>query len=113
MRPSIRHIGVLVACLSAGIAVAAGAADAPKASKAGNPDKPAKRGKRGPVQQEADAFLATVTGLLDPVSTSAIARRLGGRHRRHARARRAAHRRRQGAGRADRLDVVIDKPRRC
>ncbi len=71
MSPSIRRIGVLVACLSAGIAVAAGAADAPKPSKAGTETKAAKRGKRGPAQQEADAFLATVTGLLAPVSTSA------------------------------------------
>src|SRR3954451_20994353 len=68
MPPSIRRIGVLVACLSAGIAVAAGAADAPKPAKAGGP---AKRGKRGAAQQDADAFLATVTGLLAPVSTSA------------------------------------------
>jgi peptidyl-dipeptidase A len=68
MPPSIRRIGVLVACLSAGGAVAAGAADAPKPSRTGNP---AKRGKRAPAQQEADAFLATITGLLAPVSTSA------------------------------------------
>jgi peptidyl-dipeptidase A len=71
MSPSIRRIGVLVACLSAGVAVAAVAADAPKPSKAGTPVKRAKPGKRGPAQQEADAFLATLTGLLAPVSTSA------------------------------------------
>src|SRR5262245_56439643 len=69
MRPSIRHLGVLVACLLAGLAVAtAGAADQPAKEPA---KAPAKRGKRGPIQQEADAFLATVTGLLAPVSTSA------------------------------------------
>src|SRR5262245_39463043 len=65
MRPSIRHLGVLVACLSAG---AVGAA---AATGAGDAAKPAKGGKRGPVQKDADAFLATVTGLLAPVSTSA------------------------------------------
>jgi peptidyl-dipeptidase A len=64
MRPSIRSIAVLVACLSAGVAVAtAGAADPPARPKA--------KGKRGPIQQEADAFLSTLTGLLGPVSTSA------------------------------------------
>src|SRR3954469_23659822 len=68
MPPSIRRIGVLVACLSAGFAVTAGAADTPKPSKGATP---AKRGKRGPAQQEADALLATATGLLTPVSTSA------------------------------------------
>jgi peptidyl-dipeptidase A len=61
MRPSIRRIGFLVACLSAGAAVAAAAAGPGKSSKT----------KAGPVQKEADAFLATVTGLLAPVSTTA------------------------------------------
>lgn len=66
MRPSIRHLAVLVACLSAGVAVAAGAAGPADGAK------PAKAAaKRGPVQKEADAFLATLTGLLAPVSTSA------------------------------------------
>jgi hypothetical protein len=63
MRPSIRHLAVLVACLSAGVAVAAGPADSAKPGKGA--------AKRGPVQKEADAFLATFTGLLAPVSTSA------------------------------------------
>jgi peptidyl-dipeptidase A len=65
MRASIRHLGFLVACLSAGAAVAAAAAGAADTAK------PGKQGKRGPAQKEADAFLATVTGLLAPVSTSA------------------------------------------
>jgi peptidyl-dipeptidase A len=66
MRPSIRQLAVLVACLSAGVAVAAGAAGAADSAK---PGKAA--AKRGPAQKEADAFLATLTGLLAPVSTSA------------------------------------------
>src|SRR6185369_8174744 len=33
--------------------------------------KPAKKGNATPAQKEADAFLATVTGLIWPVSTSA------------------------------------------
>jgi peptidyl-dipeptidase A len=66
MRPSIRHLAVLVACLSAGVAVAAGAASPADSAK---PGKGA--AKRGPVQKEADAFLATLTGLLAPVSTNA------------------------------------------
>ena len=65
MRPSIRHLAVLVACLSAGVAVAA----ARRPADAASPAKAA--AKRGPVQKEADAFLATLTGLLAPVSTSA------------------------------------------
>jgi peptidyl-dipeptidase A len=64
MRPSIRHLAVLVACLSAGVAVAAGPADSGKPGKAA--------AKRGPVQKEADAFLATFTGLLAPVATNAV-----------------------------------------
>ena len=54
MRASIRHVGILVACLSVAPAVAEGG-----------------KGKQTPAQKEADAFLATVTGLLSPVSTSA------------------------------------------
>jgi peptidyl-dipeptidase A len=65
MRASIRQIGLLVACLSAGAAVAAGPGDAAKASKA------AKATKKTPVQKDADAFLATVSGLVWPASTSA------------------------------------------
>jgi peptidyl-dipeptidase A len=67
MRPSIRGIAVLVACLALGVAVAATAAGPADTAK------PAKgpAAKRGPVQKEADAFLATLTGLLQPVSTSA------------------------------------------
>jgi peptidyl-dipeptidase A len=65
MRASIRHIGVLVACLSAGAAAAAATASPPNNAKAG------KKGKASPAQKEADAFLATVTGLVWPVSTSA------------------------------------------
>jgi peptidyl-dipeptidase A len=61
MRPSIRKIGVLVACLSTAAAVAA-AASGPRT---------APRSKKSPVQREADAFLATVSGLIGPVSTSA------------------------------------------
>jgi peptidyl-dipeptidase A len=53
MRASIRHVGILVACLSIGTGVAAG------------------KGKQTPIQKDADAFLATVTGLLSPVSTTA------------------------------------------
>ena len=76
MRPSIRHTGVLVACLCAGVAdAAARTADPPGQAKPARPagDKPkaTKKGKRGPIQQEADAFLSTLTGLLTPVSTSA------------------------------------------
>src|SRR5262245_17607125 len=65
MRASIRPIGVLVACLSAAVAAAA-AAQGPADTA-----KPGKAAKRGPAQKEADAFLATLTGLLAPVSTSA------------------------------------------
>ena len=54
MRASIRHVGILVACLSVAPAAAAGG-----------------KGKQTPIQKEADAFLATVTGLLAPVSTIA------------------------------------------
>ena len=61
----------------------------PRARRPAEAASPGRRAaKRGPVQKEADAFLATVTGLLAPVSTSTGARRLGGGHRRHARARR-------------------------
>jgi peptidyl-dipeptidase A len=66
MRPSIRHLAVLVACLSAGVAVAAGAAGPADGAKPGK-----RAAKAGPAQKEADAFLATLTGLLAPVSTSA------------------------------------------
>ena len=62
MRPSIRHTGVLVACLVAGAAAASAAAT--------ESTKPVKAAKRSPIQKEADAFLATVTGLIRPVSTS-------------------------------------------
>jgi len=62
MRPSIRHTGVLVACLVAGAAAASAAAT--------ESTKPVKAAKRSPIQKEADAFLATVTGLFRPVSTS-------------------------------------------
>jgi len=55
MRPSIRQAGVLVACIFAGVAFAAAAAGP----------------KKGPIQKEADAFLATMSGVLLPVSTSA------------------------------------------
>jgi peptidyl-dipeptidase A len=61
MRASIRHVGILVACLSLATAVAGGA---PAAAAGG-------KGKATPIQKEADAFLATVTGLLAPVSTIA------------------------------------------
>src|SRR5215831_3751804 len=81
MRPSIRRIGVLVACLSAGAAVAAaaGPGETGQGAHVGKADKPDKAGKpakaattkKGAVQKEADAFLATVSGLLAPVSTSA------------------------------------------
>ena len=73
MRGSIRHIGVLVACLSVG-AVAVAATASPPEGKAGNVGKTGKTGKNAktsPAQKEADAFLATVTGLVWPVSTSA------------------------------------------
>jgi peptidyl-dipeptidase A len=76
MRPSIRAIGVLVACLFAcfvaGVAVAAAAAGPSDTAKATKSTKSTKgTAKKGPVQKEADAFLATVTGLLAPVRTSA------------------------------------------
>ncbi|HEY5452504.1 MAG TPA: hypothetical protein VIQ54_27295, partial [Polyangia bacterium] len=61
MRPSIRHTGVLVACLAAGAAAASATTES---------TKPVKAAKRSPIQKEADAFLATVTGLIRPVSTS-------------------------------------------
>jgi peptidyl-dipeptidase A len=61
MRASIRHVGILVACLSVATAVAVGA---PAIAEGG-------KGKQTPTQKEADAFLATVTGLLSPVSTTA------------------------------------------
>src|SRR5262245_51660987 len=64
MRPSIRRIGLLVACLMAGAAVAAAAPAATESTK------PGKSAKRSPIQQEAGAFMATVTGLIWPVSTS-------------------------------------------
>jgi peptidyl-dipeptidase A len=66
MRPSIRHLAALVACLSLGVAVAAGAAGPADGAKPGKGTA-----KRGPVQKDADAFLATLTGLLAPVATSA------------------------------------------
>jgi len=66
MRRSIRRIGLLVACL-----IAWGAAAIAVAAGPGETGKPAKASKRGPVQKEADAFLATVTGVVWPVSTSA------------------------------------------
>jgi len=69
MSASIRHIGVLVACLSAGAVAVATAARA-ETGKTGK-TKPAKKGNATPAQKEADAFLATVTGLIWPVSTSA------------------------------------------
>jgi peptidyl-dipeptidase A len=54
MRPSIRNLGILVACAAGGAAGVAAAA-----------------GKRAaPVQKEAEAFLATVTGLIAPVANS-------------------------------------------
>ncbi|HMF43793.1 MAG TPA: M2 family metallopeptidase [Polyangia bacterium] len=65
MRPSIRQAGILVACLSAGIAFAAAAAGPSESGK------PAKAVKKGPVQKDADAFLSTLSGVLVPVSTSA------------------------------------------
>src|SRR4051812_32055134 len=79
MRASIRHIGVLVACLGAGAGAVAVAATAspPESAKAAEPGsagkvgKMKKKGKSSPAQKEADAFLATVTGLVWPVSTSA------------------------------------------
>jgi peptidyl-dipeptidase A len=71
MRPSIRRIALLVACLSAGAAVAATAAGPGDAAKPARAAKAAKAAKKSPLQKEADAFLATVTGLLAPVSTSA------------------------------------------
>ena len=61
MQASIRHVGILVACLSVATAVAVGA---PAIAEGG-------KGKQTPTQKEADAFLATVTGLLSPVSTTA------------------------------------------
>jgi len=39
MRPSIRHLAVLVACLSAGVAVAAGAAGPADGAKPADPAK--------------------------------------------------------------------------
>ena len=68
MRPSIRQAGILVACLSAGMAFAAAAGP----SEAGNVQKSEKaaKAKKGPVQKDADAFLATLSGMLQPVSTS-------------------------------------------
>src|SRR4051795_5997369 len=74
MPASIRHVGVLVACLSAGAVAAAATASPPESAKDGksaNSRKPGKNAKASPAQKEADAFLATVTGLVWPVSTSA------------------------------------------
>src|SRR5688572_30348030 len=59
MRASIRNPAILVACVAVAC-VAGGATGAAVAA-----------GKRAaPVQKEAEAFLATVTGLIAPVSTS-------------------------------------------
>ena len=59
MRTSIRNLGIGVACFAIAC-VAGGAAGVAAAA-----------GKRAaPVQKEAEAFLATVTGLIAPVSTS-------------------------------------------
>jgi peptidyl-dipeptidase A len=71
MRASIRRIGLLVACLSAGAAaaLAAGPGDAAKPGKTAKPTT--KQAKKTPVQKDADAFLATVQGLVWPVSTTA------------------------------------------
>jgi len=71
MRPSIRQAGILVACLSAGIAVAAAAA-----GPSGSPETAKKSAKKAaakasPIQKDADAFLSTVSGVVLPVSTSA------------------------------------------
>jgi peptidyl-dipeptidase A len=60
----MRWKGALVACL-AGTAALTGLAIAPVAA----PSKP-KAAKRGGPQAEADAFLASVSGLMAPVSTS-------------------------------------------
>ena len=55
-------MGFLVACLAGVAAVAAGL---------GAAAAPAKAPKRNPTEKDAEAFLATVTALLAPVSTSA------------------------------------------
>jgi peptidyl-dipeptidase A len=69
MRPSIRQAGILVACLSASMAFAAAAAGPSEAGNVQKSEKAAKA-KKGPVQKDADAFLATLSGMLQPVSTS-------------------------------------------
>jgi peptidyl-dipeptidase A len=69
MSASIRRLSILVACLAGGavwfLAGTPGAA-APKPAA-----KSTKSGKKTPIQKDADAFLAMVSGLLQPVSTSA------------------------------------------
>ena len=64
MRASIRHVGVLVACLSVGaVAVAATASPPDARPKVRIEGRDVEDGKSSPAQKEADAFLATVTGL--------------------------------------------------
>jgi peptidyl-dipeptidase A len=61
---SIRRTGVLVALVALSAAIAAGASAAAPAK----PDK--KPGKKTAAQKDAEAFLATVTGLLEPAAAS-------------------------------------------
>ena len=64
MRASIRRMGFLVACLLGVAAMAAGLGVGDARAKE------AKAPKRNPTEKEAEGFLATVTGLLAPVSKS-------------------------------------------
>src|SRR5437763_365184 len=66
MPRSIRRSSILVACLLGG-AVWLPSASPGAAPKAGN----TKSGKKTALQKDADAFLAMVTGLLEPASTAA------------------------------------------
>src|SRR4051812_17567624 len=71
MPRSIRRSSILVACLIGG-AISLPGATPGAATKAGNTKGGNTKGsKKSVVQKDADAFLATVTGLLEPASTAA------------------------------------------
>src|SRR3982751_3902184 len=76
MPRSIRRSSILVACLLGGAislpGATPGAATKAGNTKAGNTKAGNTKGsKKSVVQKDADAFLATVTGLLEPASTAA------------------------------------------
>ena len=95
----------------AAVAARASGAAAPTAAEASavrrrpGPAKAAKKSSACAAEKEAQAFLATVTSLLVPVAVTADLADWTVAHRRHARAHGPAGRRRQGAGRAGRLEA--------